>query len=148
VALVVALLAGCAADNKAEVAQASVPVTVVWQSAHCNVDTASLRRIETQAEWQDIAAQAVNQMGGQPSKAMPLDFTQYTYSLVALGSRPNPGYGLEITADKALYRHGVLTLPVRETKPDPDKMYAQVLVSPCMVLATPVAGNVTDIKMQ
>lgn len=142
------LWTGCSADDVASGQADRLPVTVVWQSQHCNVTTAVVREIESQADWQSIAKQSSTRIGDSSSTAMALDLDAFTYSLIALGAKPNPGYGLEVTSDQGSYTDGVLVLPVSETQPDPEKMYAQMMVSPCVVLATPLVGKVIDITLR
>jgi hypothetical protein len=49
---------------------------------------------------------------------------------VCLGAMPNPGYGVKVTAVKVNDEKKVLAIIAEKTLPDPDMMYAQVIVFP------------------
>jgi len=141
-------LTGCMANTAGSDQSVSLPVVVVWQSSQCNVTSAQIRQIETPAEWQSVYALSRSAIGNEVLNPPTLDFSNHTYSLVAMGNKPNPGYGLQVNGDHAAYSHGILTLPVAEATPAPDKMYAQMIVSPCVLLATPKLDNIVETKLK
>ncbi|MDD4237921.1 MAG: stalk domain-containing protein [Desulfotomaculaceae bacterium] len=51
--------------------------------------------------------------------------------VIALGDQPNPGYGIEFVKTTLSWEQA--TVYVRLTKPEPGKMYAQVISYPCLV---------------
>ena len=54
--------------------------------------------------------------------------------LLTQGTRPTPGYGFKMLAEKATIEAATLQLPVQFTRPEAGKMMAQVLTSPCIIL--------------
>ena len=61
--------------------------------------------------------------------------------LLAQGSKPTPGYGFTVLADKALIEDKTLYLPIRFTEPDKGMMMAQVITSPCLILGVDKSGD-------
>ncbi|WP_430462702.1 protease complex subunit PrcB family protein [Thalassolituus sp. LLYu03] len=54
---------------------------------------------------------------------------------VALGERPSAGYGIELVGQ--LEQAGEYDLTYRETRPQPGRMYAQVITQPCLQVIMP-----------
>jgi predicted small secreted protein len=67
--------------------------------------------------------------------APEIDFNKYTLIMVFLGRKPNPGYSIKIT-DVREYRDKVVVKAV-ETEPQPDALYAQVIVYPYDAILVP-----------
>jgi hypothetical protein len=71
-----------------------------------------------------------------PEKSRPvIDFSRETIVGVFLGTRPNAGFGVEITG----YREdgGRTVVAYRETMPSPGAITAQVIVAPYHLVALP-----------
>jgi hypothetical protein len=60
--------------------------------------------------------------------------------LIAMGQRSSAGYGLTLADKVAVVRDGVLTVRVDWREPLPDRLRAQVMTSPCLLVAVPDAG--------
>lgn len=67
-----------------------------------------------------------------PPSARP-DFEQEHLLVVALGQKPTTGYG--VTLEASALQGKLLRLDVRVRQPADDQMTAQVLTTPCMVVA-------------
>jgi uncharacterized membrane protein len=84
---------------------------------------------------------------GQDAVAPAVDFDRLMVAAVFSGTRPTPGYGIEVTGTR---REGSdLVILVEERQPDPSHVAAQVLVSPFHVVTLPrddgsVRFNVPD----
>ena len=65
-----------------------------------------------------------------------LDFTREQVLVLYLGSRPTPGYGLSLESGERL-SDSTLRLDLANQRPPPDAVMAQVMTSPCLVLALP-----------
>jgi hypothetical protein len=126
-----ALLAG--ADDKGCKADREVPVRVVASGAMCGGGGAgvSARRI-TSAE--DLAAAV--QEAASPSA----DFAKEAVVLVSAGQKTTAGYGIALASERAPVKDGVAGLRVTLTSPAAGMMSAQVMTSPCLVLALPAEG--------
>ncbi|MCG8314619.1 MAG: hypothetical protein MI976_15530 [Pseudomonadales bacterium] len=143
-------LIGCTATEapaQSKDTAVTIPLSVVWQSNNCNIQKPVIRELKNEQDWQSIYQQPALRMG-QVNTYPQLDFATHSYSLVALGMKPNPGYNLSVNDSSATFTHGTLVLPVSETLPDSNRMYAQVMVSPCLILATPALGEITSIQLK
>ncbi len=53
------------------------------------------------------------------------------FVVIALGAKPNPGYGVEFVKQEMSWEQ--LKVYIKETKPDPNQMYSQVISYPYIV---------------
>lgn len=60
------------------------------------------------------------------------DFTTSIYIVASLGMKPNPGYSIKIL--QLQQKKEKITVKVKLGEPDPDKVYAQVIVHPIAVV--------------
>jgi len=61
---------------------------------------------------------------------------KYGTLTIALGDRPSMGYGIEIVGQDE--NDGKYEFIYQETKPEPGRMYAQVITQPCAQVVLPV----------
>lgn len=94
---------------------------------------------------QELQAKAI-----PPALDVEVNFDKEQAVVVALGQMPSPGYGISLDGADASLQDGVVNLPVKFSRPNPDALYAQVMTSPCLVLNLPkgdytkvVAGDMT-----
>lgn len=120
---------GCSPDRQ-------VPVTVVRGGAQCGGDAAgpAVRRLGSAAE---LAAAFAAEVGGAVPAA---DFEGSAVLLVASGQRPTAGHAVELLAAKAPVKDGVALVQVALRAPPAGALTAQVVTSPCLVVALPRAG--------
>jgi hypothetical protein len=78
--------------------------------------------VRNEGEWEDFWSQH----SFKPAPKIDLD--KYTLIMIFLGRKPNPGYSVKIT-DVREYQDKVVVQAV-ETEPQPDALYAQVIVYP------------------
>lgn len=121
---------GCSGDRE-------VPVTVVRGGAQCGgaAEGPSVRRLASAAE---LAGAFAGELGGPPPPV--LDFREAAVLLVASGRRPTAGHAVELAAPKAPVKGGVALVQVTLRAPEPGAITAQVVTSPCLVVALPAAG--------
>lgn len=121
---------------------ASVPLSVkqVYQSSHCRVETKRLAVLNSLAELEKAVARAVPGVGNTAASMSDVDFDSERIVLVAWGRQNNAGYRLELVKEHADTDNGVVELPVKFVSPSPDGFYAQVMTSPCLIVALPKAG--------
>ena len=60
---------------------------------------------------------------------------KYGTLTIALGERPSLGYGIEIIGQQE--DDGAYDFIYRETRPQPDRMYGQVITQPCVQVVLP-----------
>jgi hypothetical protein len=78
---------------------------------------------------------------GAPAVAAPgVDFARDGVVLVAMGRRSTAGYALALASRRAEVKGGVATLSVRFEEPAPGAVLAQVVTSPCLLVALPRKG--------
>jgi len=82
--------------------------------------------------------------GHSQAPAPLVDFSRWRIAAVLLGPRPNPGYGVRFKS--ATVSEGRIALDFVELLPDPNLMYAQMIVYPFDVVAIPVGQPVDFIK--
>ncbi|GAB1256871.1 hypothetical protein NBRC116494_13730 [Aurantivibrio plasticivorans] len=68
--------------------------------------------------------------------------------LASMGQKPNPGYYWQLENTSADLKNGELSLPLVMKRPDPNKMYAQVIVTPCILLAVTTERDISSIRLQ
>jgi hypothetical protein len=71
---------------------------------------------------------------------------RYGTLTIALGERPNTGYGLELVGQSE--RDGEFDLLYREIRPQPGRMYAQVITQPCLQVILPKGWHKVTVKNQ
>jgi hypothetical protein len=135
-ALVVAALAssGCA---RARV----VPAQVVRSGAQCggSATTTAAHWLGTEAALRE-ALGASGPLGLAAAEPFPVDFSQQGVVLVSVGQRPTAGYAISLAAPGAEVKDGVATLTVKLEEPAPGAVLAQVVTSPCLLVALPREG--------
>jgi len=81
---------------------------------------------ELEDQWKKLFPQ-------KPAKPLPkIDFDQEVAAILSLGTRPHPGYGIEVT--RIVRTADAVRIEYRETLPDPEKKYIQVLVHPFVIV--------------
>lgn len=120
---------GCSADRE-------VPVAVIRGGAQCGGEAAgpSVRRL---ASAEELAAAFSAELGAAAPAA---DFEGAAVLLVASGQRPTAGHAVELLAPRAPVKDGVAVVQVALRAPAPGAVAAQVVTSPCLVVAVPRAG--------
>lgn len=67
--------------------------------------------------------------------------------VIAQGTKPTPGYGFEVLAKIATVNNSTLQLPIRFSQPAKDKMLAQMLTSPCMIVGIDTKAQYLKIEV-
>ena len=152
-ALLAILSSGCGSGSDKQTPEPAV--TVLYQDSQCPFFSEKRAVINQKDEFallldragggkKSIPAMHIN--AGQPVNAADLfaantqvlveafDFNSASMVLIARGAQPNPGYGMEVVGSIARVNSGVLQLPVKYLSPEPEKLYPQVTISPCVLL--------------
>jgi PrcB C-terminal len=110
--------------------QGGVPLRVLEKGDQSNVDDARQVALRTAAEWKTLWRQH------SPDRDQPrVDFGRDMVVGVFLGSRTTAGFSVEIVS--ALVEQGALVVRFRETRPQGDRIVAQVITSPYHLVAVP-----------
>lgn len=140
--LAVACATGCA--NGTLSAQ---PVTVkaLYRSTQCGVDHAEARasHIPDAVSFARVIERLRRAASSAAIKMPPVDFARNEALLVQMGQKPTAGYGLWPEQPVARLRGEVLEVVLDWQSPPPGAMAAQVLTSPCMLIAIPRTGYKT-----
>lgn len=116
----------------------AVAVATLFQHSHCQAETAKAILIDNAADlsawWQPLARLSL------PARELPaplaqVDWRERNVVVVYAGSRPSAGYKLELAGGTAQVEDQTLKINVHLTEPPADAMVAQVITSPCMVIA-------------
>ena len=128
------VLTGCAASGNATLPQ-SPQVRQVTQSAHCGLTGPGVAYVNS-AENLDTFL-GVRGQNMSTDVIRQVDLAQEQLIFVTLGQKPTAGYSLGLA--EVGQEHGTLNLHMDVKTPAPGMMVAQVMTSPCVVLA--VAGG-------
>lgn len=108
-----------------------------YAAVNCPVSDEGMVLLEDQRQFESLVKQRDTLGLGSGASLPRLDFANYTYVLVAAGSKPHSGFRIELTSGKARLEGSTLYLPVEIVSPDPGMAQTQMLTSPCQVLALP-----------
>ena len=136
--LSVALLAmaGCGATRSSNEQPSAPAVRQVTQSAHCGLTGPGVAWVE-RAEQRE----ALLDVGGQnmaTDMVREVDLSREYVLFVTLGKKPTAGYGVGL--DEFSVDRDILKLRMRLRAPSPGHATAQVVTSPCVVLAVSPRG--------
>jgi hypothetical protein len=136
--MVVAAMPLFGAEGRSCSPDREVPVMVIRGGSQCGGDAAapSVRRLASRTELD--AAFSSSELGGAPAPAV--DFDGAAVLLIASGQRPTAGHAVELAAPKAPVKGGAALVQVTLRSPDAGAFTAQVVTSPCLVVALPKAG--------
>jgi len=96
----------------------------------------SARRLVSSAE----LAEALSRGLGAAPILPPVNWGTEAVVLVSAGQRSSAGYGVELVSQKAPVREGAAAVRVALSSPPAGAMTAQVMTSPCLVVAMPRQG--------
>ena len=106
------------------------PLRVLDKGDQSNVDDARQVTARTTAEWSTLWRRH------SPDRVQPrVDFERDMVLGVFLGSRATAGFSVEVVS--TLVEQGILVVRVRETRPQSDRIVAQVITSPYHLVAVP-----------
>jgi hypothetical protein len=106
------------------------PLRLLEKGNQSNVDDARQVTVRTTAEWNTLWRQH------SPDRDQPrVDFERDMVVGVFLGSRPTAGFTVEIVS--TMVEQGILVVRFRETRPQSDRIVAQVITSPYHLVAVP-----------
>ena len=106
------------------------PVRGLEKGDQSDVDEARQVAVRTAAEWNSLWRQH------SPDRDQPrVDFGRDMVVGVFLGSRTTAGFSVEIVS--ALVEQGILVVRFRETRPQSDRIVAQVITSPYHLVTVP-----------
>lgn len=115
------------------------PLRVLDKGDQSNVDDAKQVAARTTAEWNTLWRQH------SPDRDQPrVDFGRDMVLGVFLGSRTTAGFSVEIVS--TLVEQGILVVRFRETRPQSDRIVAQVITSPYHLVAVPRHSG--DVKFE
>lgn len=110
--------------------QGAPPLRVLDKGDQSNVDEGRQVTVRAAVEWNTLWRQH------SPDREQPrVDFARDMVIGVFLGSRATAGFSVEVVS--AQVEQGILVVRFRETRPQPDRIVAQVLTSPYHLVAVP-----------
>ena len=101
------------------------------------VDAADTVWITSENQWSDLIASipaGLMEIPPQPVILPDVDFEKYGVLLIRMGTKPNGGYGLALSADEAIIENREARIPVRWSEPEPEFLYTQAIVYPYLVI--------------
>lgn len=121
----------------------AVTLNVAYQSAQCAGLAAGVTLIWDQGALDAALKPATRSMRKPPV----IDFATQQAVLVAMGMKPNSGFGLELSGETGQLVGDVLVLPVVQREPVEGMMYAQVMTSPCMLLTFERVDEIRSVRL-
>lgn len=108
----------------------------IWHSGQCAQRTAGSRWIEDRGALERVVRAAGPRSPDADEASLPeVEFDRHRVVLVALGEQPSAGYGLALQRDTLDVQGDRAVLRIAVTRPAADSMQAQVVTSPCMLVA-------------
>ncbi len=129
------LLAACSATGGPGEGK-GVMVRQITQSAYCGLTGPGVAFVRSEAD-----REALLDVSGQnmaTDVVRKVDLAREALVMVTLGQKPTAGYSVGLQS--ALAQGESLVLDMRVNEPAPDMMVAQVITSPCAVLAVEPRG--------
>lgn len=130
------IITGCAKTNSP--ASADPPaLQIVARSAHCESQEAGARLLANMSEASEALGKSVE---------ANIDPDHEALILVSLGTRPTPGYQVTLNSSKHSPDTDTYRLPIDYQEPAEDAIMAQVITTPCALLAverTPAIRTLT-----
>jgi len=130
----------------AMVLQAASPIRTVGKGEMSGIETARQVTVHTAAEWAALWREhAPGRQPSQPPQAPAVDFSREMVVGVFLGTRPTPGYSVQIVRTVAP-PNGGLVVEYVEAAPPRDQVTAQILTAPYHLVA--VSKRDGDVRFQ
>ena len=119
--------------------------TTLDQGNQSAIPELRMTTIRAPQQWEQFWALHASQ-GLKSTPTPSVDFERDMVLAVVLGPRPNPGYGVEI--EELFTEEGCLIVAARETLPDPERMYAQVVCTPFHVVVAPAFDGPVEFRLR
>lgn len=117
--------------------------SVAYQSAKCTGVAEGTTLIRNQSELESMFSPLLSSREPLPQ----IDFDTQMAVLLSMGMKPNAAYRFELMSYTGHVIDDVLVLPVRELGPEPGKMYAQMITSPCLLLTLERVAAVRSVQL-
>lgn len=120
-----------------------VPVTVVYSGNQCfnGQNGFQLKALQNPNELNTFLKQNTRTTLGSPQPDQQvIDFSRNALVALWMGKKPTAGYRISLAAEKAEIKNGTANLRVNLQEPKPNTVSAQVITSPCLLLALPKKG--------
>lgn len=142
IASAVFLLITACSVNGGSSADKTVKVRQITQSAYCGLTGPGVAFVRSDAEREALLDVSGQNMTTDVVRKVALD--RESLVIVTLGQKPTAGYSVGLQS--ALAQGKVLVLDMQVGEPMPDMMVAQVVTSPCVVLAVE-AGDWQQVRV-
>lgn len=123
--------------------QGPMTVTGAYSSQQCQLSTPGIFEVASEPKLKDMVASVIS-MNDAASQPKALDYDNHHILAVSLGPKPNSGYQLKLRDEPPVLTDQRLELPVEVITPATGQMYAQMMVSPCLIVSVP-KGNYSSV---
>jgi len=114
-----------------------LPITSIYTSNNCGFAEKQIKHISSPSELSQFFAALPYHFPEKAQTPPTVDFEKEMVILYALGQKPNNGYSIEQYEDFAIIQNGILLLPIRTQQPDADRLYGQMITTPCQFFTLP-----------
>lgn len=114
-----------------------LPITSIYASNSCGFAEKQIKHIGSTSELNYFFSALPYHFPEKAQTAPTVDFETKMVILYALGQRPNTGYRIEQYEDFAIIQNRTLLLPIRTQQPDADRLYGEMITTPCQFFTLP-----------
>jgi hypothetical protein len=111
-------------------------VTDAYSSQQCQLSKPGIFQVTSEPKLKEMVASVIS-MSDAAAKPKALDYDSHHVLAISLGSKPNSGYQLKLRDDPPVLTDQNLELPIEVIEPASGQMYAQMMVSPCVIVSVP-----------
>lgn len=126
----------------------SVSVRTLWQSQQCKKIESSVEVFDTKnalQNWWKATHNTIMPTPPLPENLNQLDFQKEKVIIVFMGEKPSAGYSLLLADIKASLAKDVLHVSIIQVAPKNTSMQAQLITSPCLLLAS--SANFNEVRI-
>lgn len=130
---------------------AAVAIEEVFNGDHCGLPQPTVALISDATQWRGITRAAERFIDENASAAAEQRFNTLSQTaylvLLAVGSKPSPGFGIRVDGKGARLVHRQLIVEVAPFAPPADSLQAAVMTSPCVVIAVARDERVEQLRV-
>jgi PrcB C-terminal len=140
------LLAGCASGCAISAPQHQLAMRTLTQATFCRENTSQARIITDVGSYRTAWRTAQGNVIAEDRTPPAIDFTRERVIAIYMGRQNTAGYHVRPATTATLHADGTLEIPVEWTEPGPDTLQAQVITSPCVLVAV-TAGDFRTVRV-
>lgn len=126
------------ACNHQPASEITLVIQPVYSSNVCALDEPVLKRITSQAEFNQLLQSMPKNFGMHEMFEPEINFEKEMLILYGIGKKPSSGYSINLYKSDAVLKDNKLYLPIQIKSPASGSVQAQMISSPCKVFLLPL----------